>query len=105
MRIVFGCACHSVWVGEHVRDLRGADAEGERPNAPCVEVWQSPQTSDEAGLREALLGPDDVHDALARRRRGRKMAMPCAAAVVRERLDLAAQLRMSRWASRLRVGT
>ena len=35
------------------------------PNAPCVEVWQSPQTMVMPGQGEALLRPDDVHDALA----------------------------------------
>ena len=36
------------------------------PIAPCVLVWLSPQTMRHAGQRDALLRPDDVHDALAR---------------------------------------
>ena len=35
------------------------------PNAPCVEVWLSPQTIVMPGQGQALLGPDDVDDALA----------------------------------------
>ena len=35
------------------------------PNAPCVDVWLSPHTIVMPGWREALLRPDDVHDALA----------------------------------------
>ena len=35
------------------------------PNAPCVAVWLSPQTMVMPGRRQALLRPDDVHDALA----------------------------------------
>ena len=35
------------------------------PKAPWVEVWLSPQTIVVAGQREALLGADDVDDALA----------------------------------------
>ena len=35
------------------------------PNAPCVEVWLSPQTMVVPGKRKTLLGADDVHDALA----------------------------------------
>ena len=34
------------------------------PKAPCVEVWLSPQTIGHAGLGEAELRADDVHDAL-----------------------------------------
>ena len=34
------------------------------PNAPCVEVCESPQTTVMPGMREAELRPDDVHDAL-----------------------------------------
>ena len=36
------------------------------PRAPWVAVCESPHTSREAGLGQALLGPDDVHDAHAR---------------------------------------
>ena len=32
---------------------------------PCVQVWLSPQTSVVPGMRQALLGADDVHDAVA----------------------------------------
>ena len=35
------------------------------PNAPCVEVWLSPQTIVMPGLRQPELGPDHVHDPLA----------------------------------------
>ena len=35
------------------------------PSAPCVDVCESPQTSDEPGQGEALLRPDDVDDAFA----------------------------------------
>ena len=35
------------------------------PNAPCVEVCESPQTIVMPGLRHAELGADHVHDALA----------------------------------------
>ncbi len=38
------------------------------PSAPCAAVWLSPQTTVVPGKREALLRPDDVDDALARRR-------------------------------------
>ena len=34
------------------------------PNAPCVEVWLSPQTMVMPGLRDAQLRADDVDDAL-----------------------------------------
>ena len=65
---------HRLWLhqrqalrGQHVFDLGRADAEGqcaERPVRGRVAV-----TADDrhAGLRQALLGTDDVHDALGRR--------------------------------------
>jgi len=34
------------------------------PNAPCVEVWLSPQNDCLPGLRDAEFRADDVHDAL-----------------------------------------
>ena len=40
------------------------------PNAPWVEVCESPQTMIMPGLRVALLGTDHVHDALAGRAHG-----------------------------------
>ena len=35
------------------------------PKAPCVEVWLIAADDRGAGQRQALLGADDVHDALA----------------------------------------
>jgi len=45
-------------------NFRGADAVRQRPNAPWVEVWLSPQTMVVPGQGKTLLGADHVHDAL-----------------------------------------
>ena len=50
--------------GEHVLDLAGADAERERPERAVRRRVAVAAHDRHAGLREALLGPDHVDDAL-----------------------------------------
>ena len=54
--------------GEHVLDLAGADAERQRAERAVRGRVAVAAHDRHARLREALLGPDHVHDALARRR-------------------------------------
>ena len=49
---------------QHVGDLGGADAEGERAHRPMRRRVAVAAHDDHSGLAEALLGPDDMHDAL-----------------------------------------
>ena len=49
---------------EHVADLRRADAERNRPERPVRARMRVTARDRRARLRNALLGPDDVHDAL-----------------------------------------
>ena len=51
---------------QHVLDLRGADAEGERAEGAVRRGVAVAADDRRARQREALLGPDDVDDALAR---------------------------------------
>ena len=64
--IVPGFACGSVCVASTCSTSLVPMPNASAPNAPCVEVWLSPHTIVMPGLGEALLGTDDVHDALAR---------------------------------------
>ena len=50
--------------GEHVLDLRGADADGQRPEGAVRRRVAVAADDGHTGLREALLRPDDVDDAL-----------------------------------------
>ncbi len=43
--------------GQHVLDLAGADAEGQRTEGPCVEVWLSPHTMVMPGWVRPSCGP------------------------------------------------
>ena len=51
--------------GEHVLDLAGADAEGQRAERAVGRRVAVAAHDRQPGLREALLGTDHVHDALA----------------------------------------
>ena len=51
--------------GQHVLDLRRADAEGERPEGAVGRGVGIAAYDGRAGQGEALLGADDVDDALA----------------------------------------
>ena len=51
--------------GQHVLDLGGADAEGERAERAMRRGMGVAADDGHAGQGEALLGADDVHDALA----------------------------------------
>ncbi len=51
--------------GEDMLDLRGSDAEGQRPEGTVGRGVAVSADDRHAGLGEALLGPDHVHDALA----------------------------------------
>ena len=44
MRIVFGCACSSVWVASTCSTSDVPIPNASAPNAPCVEVCESPHT-------------------------------------------------------------
>ena len=48
-------ATRSAW--PDVRHFRRADAEGEAPSAPCVDVWLSPHTSVTPGSVMPCSGP------------------------------------------------
>ena len=50
--------------GQHVLDLGGPDAEGERPEGPMGGGVAVAAYDRHARLGEALLGADDVHDPL-----------------------------------------
>ena len=58
--------------GQHVLDLRGADAEGERSDGTVGRRVAVAADDRHPGLREAQLGPDHVHDALRARCRSRR---------------------------------
>ena len=55
----------SVWVASTCSTSEVPMPWASAPKAPWVEVWLSPQTIVVPGQGEALLGPDDVDDALA----------------------------------------
>ncbi len=50
--------------GQHMLDLAGADAEGERADAAVSRSVRIAAHDGRSGKREALLGPDDMDDAL-----------------------------------------
>ena len=78
---VFDGVISSVWVARTCSTSLVPMPKASAPSAPCAAVWLSPQTSGRAGQGEALLGPDDVDDALlgarARRNRGRRTRRRC----------------------------
>ena len=61
--MVFGLACGSVWVASTCSTSEVPMPKAMAPKAPCVEVWESPQTTVSPGW-SAQLRADDVHDAL-----------------------------------------
>ena len=58
-----GLALQQALRGQHVADLAGADAEAERAERTVRRSVAVAAHDGHAGLREALLRPDDVHDA------------------------------------------
>ena len=54
-----------VWVASTCSTSLVPMPKARAPNAPWVEVWLSPHTIVMPGWVQALLGPDDVDDALA----------------------------------------
>ena len=64
MRKVFGFDCGSVCVASTCSTSLVPMPKASAPNAPCVEVCESPQTMVMPGLVMPSSGPDDVHDAL-----------------------------------------
>ena len=78
--------------GQHVLDLGGADAEGERPEGAVGRGVAVAADDGHAGLGEALLGADDVDDALADVVACRSRSMPNSRAVLLQRLDLDAAI-------------
>ena len=66
MRIeLAACAAAGVWVASTCSTSLVPMPNASAPKAPCVEVWQSPQTIVMPGWVEAQLRADHVHDALA----------------------------------------
>ena len=63
-RMFLALAWISVWVASTCSTSDVPMPCASAPKAPWVEVWLSPQTIVVPGQREALLRPDDVHDAL-----------------------------------------
>ena len=59
------CAASSVCVASTCSTSLVPMPKASAPNAPCVQVWQSPQTIVMPGLGQPQLGADDVDDALA----------------------------------------
>ena len=57
MRIVFGSACGSVWVASTCSTSEVPIPNASAPNAPCVEVWLSPQTIVMPGCVSPSSGP------------------------------------------------
>src|SRR3979409_325879 len=55
--IVFGFACGSVWVASTCSTSDVPMPNASAPNAPCVEVWLSPQTIDMPGWVSPSCGP------------------------------------------------
>ncbi len=83
----FGCTMH--WVASTCSTWVVPMPRANAPNAPCVEVWLSPQTMVMPGLGESLLRRYHVHDALQRivhvvQRDAELLAVP------RQRLELRA---------------
>ena len=62
--------------GQHVLHFAGADAERQRAERAVRGGVAVAADHRHAGLREALLRSDDVHDALLARCAGRKQRMP-----------------------------
>ena len=73
---VFGLRLEQALRGQHVPDLAGADAEGQRAERAVGAGVAVPADDGHAGLGEAQLGPDDVHDALALAAQARGAVMP-----------------------------
>ena len=69
--------------GEDVLDLAGADAEGQRAEGAVGRGVAVAADDGHARLGEALLGADDVDDALAGRRPSGSSVMPNSAALAR----------------------
>ena len=65
--IVFGRSCGSVWVASTCSTSEVPIPKASAPNAPWVEVCESPQTIVIPGWVSPELGPDHVDDALAAR--------------------------------------
>ena len=63
--IHFGRVCGSVCVASTCSTSLVPMPNASAPNAPWVAVWLSPHTTVMPGQGAALLGSDDVHDALA----------------------------------------
>ena len=61
----FGLGCDSVWVASTCSTSEVPMPNASAPNAPCVAVWESPQTIVMPGWVTPELRPDDVDDALA----------------------------------------
>ena len=61
---VFEGRCSRHWRGQHMLHFAGADAERQRAESAVRGGVAIAADHGHAGLREALLGPDDVHDAL-----------------------------------------
>ena len=57
IRIVFGRAASSVWVASTCSTSEVPIPKASAPNAPCVEVWQSPQTIVIPGCVSPSSGP------------------------------------------------
>ncbi len=64
MRIALGLRCHRHCVAMTCVTSDEPMPKASAPSAPCVEVCESPQTRVRPGWRHALLGPDDMDDAL-----------------------------------------
>ena len=62
--ICLGRYCGSVWVASTCSTSLVPMPNASAPNAPCVEVWLSPQTIVMPGWVRPELRADDVHDAL-----------------------------------------
>ena len=84
---VFGLRLPQALRGEHVLDLAGADAEGERAERAVSGGMAVAAYDGHSRLGEAQLGTDDVHDALFGRAKVEK-AHAELAAVAAHHLDL-----------------
>ena len=93
MRIVFGFACGSVCVASTCSTSEVPMPNASAPNAPCVEVWLSPQTIVIPGCETPSSGPIDVHDPLAAAA-GREEPHAELLAVLPQRVELCARERV-----------
>ena len=88
---VLGFCCQSDWVASTCPTSEAPMPKASAPSAPWVEVWRIAAHQGEARLGQALLGTDDVDDALARVAQVED-GHPVLGRVERDQLDHAARL-------------